>query len=84
MAGMIAKSAPAVLLSRSPDVMNGTLVFAGTRVPLKNLFDHLEGGNTLDEFLHDFPSVSREHAVAVLELARESLTANRGRRRIGD
>ena len=56
-----------------PDIMSGTPVFVGTRVPAKALFDYLEGGRTLDEFLIDFPSVKREQAVAALDLARDTL-----------
>ncbi len=56
-----------------PDILGGTPVFVGTRVPAQSLFDYLEGGDTLDEFLGQFPSVSREQAVAALELARDSL-----------
>lgn len=56
-----------------PEILGGTPVFMGTRVPAQSLFDYLEGGDTLDEFLHQFPSVSREQALAALELARESL-----------
>lgn len=56
-----------------PDILGGTPVFVGTRVPAQSLFDYLEGGDTLDEFLRQFPSVSREQALAALELARESL-----------
>jgi uncharacterized protein (DUF433 family) len=48
----------------------------GTRVPVKNLFDYLEGGRSLEEFLDDFPSVTREQAIATLELAREALAAD--------
>jgi uncharacterized protein (DUF433 family) len=51
-------------------------VFVGTRVPVKNLFDCLEAGDTLDQFLRSFPSVTRKQAVAALELARESLPAD--------
>jgi len=51
-------------------------VFFGTRVPVKNLFDYLKSGDSLDEFLEDFPSVSREQAIAALELAREALAAD--------
>ncbi len=58
-----------------PHILGGTPVFRGTRVPVKNLIDYLSGGDTLDEFLDDFPSVSREQAVAALELARDLLTA---------
>ena len=56
-------------IETSDEVMHGTPVFAGTRVPLKNLFDYLKGGETLIDFLDDFPTVTREHAVKVLELA---------------
>ena len=55
--------------------MSGALCFTGTRVPVGNLFDYLEGGSTLEDFLQDFPSISRAIAVAVLELARERLFA---------
>ncbi len=58
-----------------PGVLGGTPVFAGTRVPVKSLFDYLEAGDTLDEFLRQFPSVKREHAVAALELARDTVLA---------
>jgi uncharacterized protein (DUF433 family) len=66
----------APLVSRDPEVMSGALCFTGTRVPVRNLFDYLEGGSTLEAFLEDFPSVSRETAVAVLEAARERLSAD--------
>jgi len=49
-------------------------VFAGTRVPAQTLIDYLEGGDSIDEFLKQFPSVTREHAIAVLELAKRALT----------
>ena len=58
-----------------PQILGGTPVFRGTRVPVKNLVDYLAAGDTLDQFLDDFPSVSREQAVAALELARDLLTA---------
>jgi len=58
-----------------PEILGGTPVFVGTRVPLRNLIDYLEGGQSLDEFLDDFPSVSRDQAVAALEAAHEALTA---------
>ena len=61
-------------ISAAPDILGGTPVFVGTRVPLRNLIDYLEGGDSLDEFLDDFPSVSRDQAVAVLETAHELLT----------
>jgi uncharacterized protein (DUF433 family) len=64
------------LVKRDPEIMSGALCFAGTRVPVKNLFDYLEGSSTLEEFLLDFPSVSRERAVAVLEAAQERLAAD--------
>ena len=64
------------LVNRDPEIMSGALCFAGTRVPVKNLFDYLEGSSTLEEFLLDFPSVSRERAVAVLEAAQERLAAD--------
>jgi uncharacterized protein (DUF433 family) len=56
-----------------PDILSGTPVFVGTRVPVQSLFDYLEAGDTLDEFLRQFPSVKREQAVAALELARDTL-----------
>jgi uncharacterized protein (DUF433 family) len=58
-----------------PEILGGTPVFVGTRVPLQSLFDYLEGGDTLDEFLLQFPSVRREQAIAALDLARDSLLA---------
>ena len=64
------------LVTRDPEVMSGALCFACTRVPVKNLFDYLEGSSSLEDFLEDFPSVSRERAVAVLEVARERLAAD--------
>jgi uncharacterized protein (DUF433 family) len=63
-------SLPDPLITAKQDTMRGMPVFAGTRVPIKNLFDYLEAGDTLDEFLQDFPTISRNHAIAVLELAR--------------
>ena len=59
----------AELISRSDDVLGGTPVFRGTRVPVRTLVDYLEAGQPLDEFLEDFPTVRREQAVGVLELA---------------
>ncbi len=56
------------IVSRHPDVMNGALVFAGTRVPVEILVQHLAAGDTLGKFLGDFPSVSRAQAVAYLEM----------------
>ena len=60
----------------NPEILGGTPVFVGSRVPVQSLFDYLEGGETLDEFLHQFPSVKREQAIAALEMARDSLLAN--------
>jgi uncharacterized protein (DUF433 family) len=57
------------------EILGGTPVFRGTRVPVKNLLDYLAAGDTLDQFLDDFPTVRREQAVAALELARDLLTA---------
>ena len=64
------------LVKRDPEIMHGALCFSGTRIPVKNLFDYLEGSSSLEDFLEDFPTVSRERAVAVLEAARESLSAD--------
>lgn len=61
------------VISSDPEVQGGAIVFAGTRVPLKNLIDYLEAGDSLEVFLDDFPSVRREQAVAALELANEAL-----------
>jgi uncharacterized protein (DUF433 family) len=58
-----------------PEILNGTPCFRGTRVPFKNLIDYLEGGHTLVEFVHQFPSVTREMAVSALEEAKNSLLA---------
>jgi uncharacterized protein (DUF433 family) len=62
------------VIHSDPETLGGTPVFVGTRVPLKNLIDYLEGGHSLDEFLDDFPSVSREQVVTVLEEALEALS----------
>ena len=59
-----------------PEILGGTPVFVGSRVPVQSLFDYLEGGETLDEFLHQFPSVKREQAIAALEMACDSLLAS--------
>lgn len=58
-----------------PEILGGTPVFRGTRVPVKNLLDYLAAGDSLDQFLDDFPSVTRDQAVAALEIARDLLTA---------
>ena len=64
------------LIDRNPDILGGTPVFAGTRNPVRVLLEHSEAGNRLDDFLDDFPSVSREHAVAVLECAVAEFVGN--------
>lgn len=68
-------SVPDPLITTSPDRLSGTPVFGGTRVPVQTLIDYLESGDTLDAFLRDFPSVTRQHAVAVLEVAKSALLA---------
>ena len=64
------------VIETDPEILAGEPVFAGTRVPLKNLFDYLEAGDSLEMFLDAFPDVTRERAVAALELAREAVTAS--------
>jgi uncharacterized protein (DUF433 family) len=64
------------VISRSPDVMGGTAVFAGTRVPVQTLLDYLEAGESIDDFLAGFPSVSREQVIAFLEEAKDQLVAS--------
>lgn len=61
---------------RHPEILSGTPVFVGTRVPVRALFDYLEGGETLEEFLRQFPSVKREQIIAVLDTAYESVAAD--------
>ena len=68
-------STPSLPILSHPDIMGGTPVFAGTRVPVQTFVEYLEAGDPLDEFLLDFPSVTREQAVAVLELAKDLLLA---------
>ena len=63
----------AQIISRSPDVMSGTPVFAGTRVPVQTIIDYLAGGHPLDEFLDDFPTVRREQALELLKRVKELL-----------
>ncbi|NJL37697.1 MAG: DUF433 domain-containing protein [Leptolyngbyaceae cyanobacterium RM2_2_4] len=63
------------VIHSDPDILGGTPVFVGTRVPVKTLLDYLEAGDSLDEFLDHFPSVQREQAIAALELAKEMLIA---------
>ena len=63
----------ATVVHSDPEILGGTPVFVGTRVPVQTLFDYLEGGETLDEFLRQFPSVKRDQAIAALDMARDSL-----------
>ena len=63
---------------RDPDVLGGTPVFRGTRVPFQTLLDYVEGGDTLDEFLDDFPTVTREAAIRALEHAKTLLVSELG------
>ena len=65
----------APVIHSDPDILGGTPVFVGTRVPFRNLIDYLERNHSLDEFLDSFPSVSREQAVASLEAAHEAVSA---------
>lgn len=61
------------VIVKNPDILGGTPVFRGTRVPIQALFDYLEGGETLEDFLDGFPTVSREAAISALEEAKELL-----------
>ncbi|VXD25623.1 conserved hypothetical protein [Planktothrix serta PCC 8927] len=63
----------ALVIHSDPNILGGTPVFVGTRVPMKTLLDYLEAGDPLDEFLDHFPSVPREQAIAAVELAKEML-----------
>jgi len=67
---------PKPLITVSKDRLGGTPVFTGTRVPVQTLIEYIEGGNRIDDFLADFPSVSREHAIAVLEQAKSALVSS--------
>ncbi|MEO8819473.1 MAG: DUF433 domain-containing protein [Ginsengibacter sp.] len=60
-----------------PETMGGTPVFTGTRVPVQTLFDYMEGGDSIDEFLDDYPGVSKEMAIQVLQMAKKSLTTEK-------
>lgn len=66
---------PYPLITIRPDLVSGAPVFTGTRVPIPALFDHIEAGDALDAFLDGFPDVTREHAIAVLELAKSAAIA---------
>lgn len=72
----MASGRPKWIVTIDPQILGGTPVFTGTRVPLKNLFDYLEAGDSLEVFLDAFPSVTREQAVAALEMARDALVAD--------
>ena len=61
------------IISSSPDVMGGTPVFAGTRVPVQTLIDYLKGGESIDDFLDGFPTVGKEQLIAFLEEAKEQM-----------
>ncbi|RYE90556.1 MAG: DUF433 domain-containing protein [Cytophagaceae bacterium] len=63
------------LITVDPDILGGQPVFAGTRVPVESLFDHLEAGVSLDGFLDDFPTVTKEQAINMLDLANKLLTS---------
>jgi uncharacterized protein (DUF433 family) len=71
-------SSAEAVVTRSPDILDGTPVFRGTRVPVKTLIDYLEGGDSLEVFLEDFPTVSRDQAIAALQIAREALLQDAG------
>lgn len=66
------------VIHSDPGILGGTPVFVGTRVPVKTLYDYLEAGDSLDEFLNDFPGVSRDQAIAALEFGREMTEAHAG------
>jgi uncharacterized protein (DUF433 family) len=63
------------LITIDPEILGGQPVFKGTRVPVETLFDHLEAGVSLEEFLEDFPTVTKEQAIATLEIANKLLTS---------
>jgi uncharacterized protein (DUF433 family) len=67
---------PKAVVHSDPEILGGKPVFVGTRVPLKILFDYLMAGDSLDEFLDQYPSVTREQAIAALETAREVLSSD--------
>ncbi|MSQ55685.1 MAG: DUF433 domain-containing protein [Betaproteobacteria bacterium] len=64
------------IISCSPDILGGTPVFAGTRVPVQTLLDYLEGGESIDDFLDGFPTVKREQVIAFLEEAKARMVAS--------
>ena len=65
-----------LIVSRDPEIMSGALVFDGTRVPVKTIFDYLVAGEPLEDFLEDFPTVTRAHVISVLEAAHSHLGAH--------
>ncbi len=65
------------VINIDPEILGGTPVFRGTRVPIESLFDHLEGGDSIDEFLKDFPTVKKEQAIELLAIAEEVLTSSK-------
>lgn len=65
------------LIETDKEILGGQPVFAGTRVPVESLFDHLEAGISLDEFLDDFPTVSREKAIAIIDVANKLITSEK-------
>ncbi len=65
------------LITTDPDILGGQPVFTGTRVPVESLFDHLEAGVSLDEFLDDFPTVTKEQAILLLDTANKLLTSSK-------
>jgi len=67
----------AQVFHRDPEIMGGTPVFTGTRVPVQNLLDYLEGGESIDDFLMGFPTVKREQVIGFIEAAREKLLVSR-------
>lgn len=67
---------PSQVVHSNPKILGGAPVFVSTRVPVRTLFEYLEGGDALDDFLNDFPSVSRDQAVAALQMGREMIEAH--------
>ena len=67
---------PKAVVHSDPEILGGTPVFVGTRVAIQSLFDYLGGGETLDEFLRQFPSVKRSQAITALEIARDSVISS--------
>lgn len=72
---MVENECMSEVITRNPDIMGGEPCFRGTRVPFQNLLDYIEHGHTLDQFLEQFPGVTREMAIDALESAKESLLA---------